>query len=400
MSASRIETTPMPEPIATGRHVLFVQSSHGAHHPRHHFRLAASLAAAGYSVTMVAQPDLRPGHHGVVPVEYLPVRKRRFTRMLTGPLTMARALRSRPDAIHVVCLDLLPWAALARVFRRDLVVVYDSNEQYDLYMELKEWVPAPARPLLGHAVRRLEPWLGARLDAVTTAVPATETKFRTGGARTLLVRNFLPRALVGAGHHAGPFEYDVLVGGTLKSPQIVLLAETAARLRALMGVSTRWVVAARNFGLVEERRLLDALASRGLDRDVTVHCNLSFDEVHELARRSAVAFAPYPGDAHYRIALPMRLFDYMAWGVPFVTSEFSALAELVEGTEPGVMVPPGDVDAYAEGLAAVLGDPSLARRLGENGRELVRTRLNWERESSRLVELYADLFRSREGPRS
>jgi glycosyltransferase involved in cell wall biosynthesis len=64
------------------------------------------------------------------------------------------------------------------------------------------------------------------------------------------------------------------------------------------------------------------------------------------------------------------------------------------------MVPPGDVDAYAEGLAAVLGDPSLARRLGENGRELVRTRLNWERESSRLVELYADLFRSREGPRS
>jgi glycosyltransferase involved in cell wall biosynthesis len=397
--STRIETQ-AALPAAAERRVLFLQSSHGAHHPRHHFRLAASLAAAGYQVSMVAQPDLRAGHDGVVPVEYLPVRKKRLTRMLSGPLTMARALRHRPDAIHVVCLDLLPWAALTRVLRRDLVVVYDSNEQYDLYMELKEWLPAPARPLLGHVVRRLEPWLGARLDAVTTAVPATETKFRAGGARTLLVRNFLPRTLVDADDGRGPFDYDVLVGGTFKSPQIVLLAETAARLRELLGTPSRWVVAGRNFRTADERRLMDALAARGLEQDVTLHCNLSFDEVRELARRSAVAFAPYPGDAHYRIALPMRLFDYMAWGVPFVTSEFSALNELVSGLEPGVMVPPGDVDAYAEGLAQVLRDPSLARGLGENGRELVRTRLNWELESRQLVELYDDLFRAREEART
>lgn len=395
MSAARVETETAAEPAAAPR-VLFVQSSHGGHHPRHHFRLAASLAAAGYRVSMVAQPDLRAGHVGVVPVEYLPARKRRLARMLTGPLTMARVLRRRPDAIHVVCLDMLPWAALARLLRRDLVVVYDSNEQYDLYMQLKEWLPAPARPLVGQVVRRLEPWLGARLDAVTTAVPATEKKFHAGGARTVLVRNFLPRALVGVDDRAGPFEYDVLVGGTIKSPQIALLAETAERLRELLGVPARWVVAARNFRVADERRLVDALAARGLERDVTVHCNLAFDEVRELARRSAVAFAPYPGDAHYRIALPMRLFDYMAWGVPFVTSEFSALTELVEGLEPGIMVPPGDVNAYADGLAAVLRDPSVGRRLGENGRELVRARLNWELESKQLVALYEDLFRARE----
>ncbi len=394
--STRVEAQAGPA-AAARRRVLFIQSSHGAHHPRHHFRLAASLASAGYRVSMVAQPDVRPGRGGVVPVEYLPARKKRLSRMLTGPLTMARALRLRPDAIHVVCLDMLPWAALARLLRRDLVVVYDSNEQYDLYMELKEWLPRPARPLLGHVVRRVEPWLGARLDAVTTAVPATETKFRAGGARTLLVRNFLPRALVGADDRTGPFEYDVLVGGTFKSPQIVLLAETAARLRELLGASSRWVVAGRNFRAADERRMLDALAARGLEQDVTLHCNLSFDEVRDLASRSAAAFAPYPGDAHYRIALPMRLFDYMAWGVPYVTSEFSALTELVEGLEPGVMVPPGDVDAYAEALARVLRDPGLARRLGENGRELVRTRLNWDLESEQLIALYEDLFRARAG---
>ena len=383
--------TPAARPRSTCR-VLLLQSSHGAHHPRHHFRLATSLAAVGYRVSMLAQRDLRPGHRAAVPVEYLPARGGRLTRMLSGPVTVLRALRRRPDALHVVCLDLLPWAALARRLRRDLVVLYDSNEQYDLYMDVKEWLPRPARPLLAAAVRRFEPWLGRRIDAVTTAVPATEEKFRSAGARTLLVRNFLPRTLAVAEERTGSFDHDVLVGGSIKGPQMVLIADTAARLRELLGRPARWIVIARNFRTADEDRLRRALAAHALEGDVTLHCNLSFDDVRDLARRAAVAFAPYPGDPHYRVALPMRLFDYMAWGVPFVTSEFPALAELVDGVEPGLMVPPGNIAAYAESLAAVLRDPELGRRLGRNGTELVRSRLNWDLESRRLIDLYDQLL--------
>jgi glycosyltransferase involved in cell wall biosynthesis len=371
--------------------VLFVQSSHGAHHPRHHFRLAASLAEAGYDVRMLAQPDLRAGASGAVPIEYLPLRRRRLARMLSGPAVVTRALAHRPDALHVVCLDLLPWAALAKTIRRDLVVLYDSNEQYDLYMGVKEWVPNRVRPLLSHVVRRLEPWLGRHVDAVTAAVPATEAKFRSAGARTVLVRNFLPRSLAGDPRF-GPYDYDVLVGGSIKPPQMALLAETAARLCDRRGRRSSWVVAGRNFRPADEAQLRDELAARDLAGDVTLHSNLSFDEVRELARRSAVAFAPYPGDPHYRVALPMRLFDYMARGVPFVSSEFAALQELVDGLEPGIMVPPGDVDGYANGLARILGDPAFGDELGRNGMELVRSRLNWDVESQRLLELYDDLL--------
>ena len=184
----------------------------------------------------------------------------------------------------------------------------------------------------------------------------------------------------------------MLVGGSIKPPQMVLLAETAARLRDRRGRRSRWVVAGRNFRPADEARLRDELAARDLAGDVTLHSNLSFDEVRELARRSAVAFAPYPGDPHYRVALPMRLFDYMAWGVPFVSSEFAALQELVDGLEPGIMVPPGDVDGYANGLARILGDPAFGDELGRNGTELVRSRLNWDVESQRLLELYDDLL--------
>jgi len=312
--------------------------------------------------------------------------------MLTGPLTVARALRARPTALVVVSLDLLPWAVVARALRRDLVVLYDSNEQYDLYVEIKDWLPRVARRPLARLVRALEPRLGARLDAVTTAVPATQEKFVRAGARSVLVRNFPPGALAdGAPQRAASFDYDVLLGGSLPPPQFELLAGTAAKLRSRLGRPARWIVAVRHLAPRDEVLLDRILRKHGVRDDVRLLHDRPFEEVRALAATSAVAFAPYPGDPHYRVALPIRLFEYMAWGVPFVSSDLPALAELLDGVEVGVLAPAGDTGAYAAALAELLDDPERGRRLGENGRAAVRSRLNWEAEAPALVGLYADL---------
>lgn len=371
--------------------VVFLQSSHAAHHPRHHFRFAAALAGAGYDVLTMAQPDLAHGHRDAVPLRYLPRRRNRLTRMLTGPLTVARALRMRPDVLAVVSLDLLPWAFLARSLRRDLAVVYDSNEEYDLYVEIKDWLPRRMRRPVASLVRALEPWFGARLDAVTVAVPATYAKFRGAGARTILVRNLPPSALVGGPPRRGDFAYEVLVGGSLPPPQLAILADTVLALEKRLERPARWIVAARHFGDREAAVLHALLEERGVRGNVTLLRDRPFDELRELAAASAVAFAPYPGDPHYRVALPIRLFEYMAWGVPFVTSRLPAFETLLDGADVGAFVPAGDTDGYAEALADLITDPKVARELGENGQQVVGSRLNWEREADALLGLYGEL---------
>ena len=368
--------------------IVFLQSSHAAHHPRHHYRFAATLAASGYDVVTVAQPDLADGHRDAVPVRYLPRRRGRLARMLSGPLTVARALRERPAVLAVVSLDLLPWAVAARALRHNLAVVYDSNEQYDLYVEIKDWLPRRVRRPAARLVRTLEPRLGARLDAVTTAVPATHEKFRRAGARSVLIRNLPPSQLLEDPGRREPFAYDVLVGGSLPPPQLPLLADSAAALRERLGRPVRWVVAARHFSDRDAARLGALLAERALQDDVTLLRDRPFDEVRTLAAASAVAFAPYPGDPHYLVALPIRLFEYMAWGVPFVTSRLPAFEATLDGAVVGRLVPPGDTDAYAAALADLLTAPAAAAALGERGRRLVRERLNWESEAGRLVALY------------
>jgi glycosyltransferase involved in cell wall biosynthesis len=373
-------------------HVVFLQSSRACHHPRHHFRMAASLARAGYRVRTMAQPDLGGDHIDAVPIACLPERRSRVTRMLTGPLTMTRALREDPDVLHVVCLDLLPWAVLARVLRPRVVVLYDSNEEYDLFIRIKDWLPRPLRPMLAGLVRRWEPRLAARLHGVTVAVPATQERFCADAPRALLVRNFVPQSLVATGAREEDFRYDVLFGGSLLEPQIPLLAETAARLRSLLGRPVRWLTAVRHLDPRSEQLLDTALREHGIRGEFSVLANRPFDEMRRLADASAVAFAPYPADARNRIALPMRLFEYMAWGVPFVTSELPALTALLGDHRVGVFTPAGDAEGYASALARLLGSPDLGRAYGSNGRHLSRTLLNWEDEAARLVELYDELL--------
>ncbi len=359
-----------------------------AHHPRQHYRLAAALADAGYDVTTLAAPDLTSGHEDAVPVAYLPIRRNRLTRMISGPLTIGRALARRPDVLYLVSLDLLPWGALVRKLRR-CSVVYDSNDEYDTYMLIKEWLPVRVRPLLQRLVRWLEPWLARQLDGATTALPATQEKFERAGVKSTLVRNFPPAFLIGQTRRDGHYEFDVLVGGSLPEDQMLLLAETAARVEEILGRPVRWLVVARNYDDHEKRLLEGALVASGLRDDFTLRYNLPFPEMQRMMQSSKIGFVPYPGAVNYADRIPIRIFEYMAAGLPFVASDLPTTAQFTAEHGVAVLTPAGDVEAFAREIASLLDDPHRLQEMSARGPQVVLERYNWEIESRKLVDTLA-----------
>lgn len=367
-----------------------VSNARSAHHPRFHYRLGAALQDAGYAVTILSQPLAEPGNVDVVPVEYLPVRRSRLTRIAAAPISMVRALRGGADAVHVLTFDMLPWAALARVFTGRLIL-YESNDEHDSMMLIKEWIPSPLRPVLYRLVRWLEPWLARRLDAATTALPATQAKFERAGVRSVLVRNFPPAMVVQSGERGPEFDYDVLVGGSLPEDQVPLLADIARRL-AERGTPVRWLVAARNYG-DEDRRLLErALTDAGVREGFDLRFNRPFTEMSELMAACRIGLVLYPGGPNYESRIPLRIFEYMAAGMPFVASDLPTTAEFTAGRGVADLAPAGDPAALADALAGLLADPARQQEMSRRGPELVSSEYNWGLESRRLIELYRELL--------
>ena len=87
---------------------------------------------------------------------------------------------------------------------------------------------------------------------------------------------------------------------------------------------------------------------------------------------------------------PRSIWEAMACGAPCVLSDLPWVRELIEPGADALTVPV-DVDAAAGAISSLLGDPELARRMGERGRELVSRHLDREQELDRLVDFYGRL---------
>jgi glycosyltransferase involved in cell wall biosynthesis len=92
---------------------------------------------------------------------------------------------------------------------------------------------------------------------------------------------------------------------------------------------------------------------------------------------------------NHRLALPNKLFEYIAARIPVVASALPETRSLIERYGVGWCVPPGDPAALAATLRLALqrrGDPELRERLIRAAAEL-----SWEHEQQRLVGLYDQL---------
>ena len=86
----------------------------------------------------------------------------------------------------------------------------------------------------------------------------------------------------------------------------------------------------------------------------------------------------------------MVLVEAMAAGLPVVASDIDGYRDVVRANVDGILVPPGDPDALADGVARVLDDPSVAGRLRVAGPARA-AGYDWAIVGGRLEEIYAEV---------
>jgi glycosyltransferase involved in cell wall biosynthesis len=92
-----------------------------------------------------------------------------------------------------------------------------------------------------------------------------------------------------------------------------------------------------------------------------------------------VAIYPFDDTLVNRSKCAAKLRDLLVAGVPVVAEAVGQNREYVRHGETGLLVAPGDVDAFAGGVVRLLEDKSLRERLGQAAARDVRERLGWER---------------------
>jgi len=87
--------------------------------------------------------------------------------------------------------------------------------------------------------------------------------------------------------------------------------------------------------------------------------------------------------------------EALSCGTPVVASHVGGFPDLIADGVNGSLVPPGDPEALASRLEAILDDPVLARRLGDEGRRTILRDFTWTRVAEKLETHYQRLLARR-----
>jgi glycosyltransferase involved in cell wall biosynthesis len=110
--------------------------------------------------------------------------------------------------------------------------------------------------------------------------------------------------------------------------------------------------------------------------------SVPYAEMPDVVAACDVGVAPYDTAklASLRLGFywsPLKIFEYMAAGLPTVTIRVAPLTTLVREEREGVFFAEGDAASLADAVASLAGNAETRRRLGRSARERVVARYSW-----------------------
>jgi len=346
---------------------------------------AKTLVRAGYEVVLIAQHGKSEVVDGVKIVA-LPRSRNRFTRIFGLTWRAFRlALREQADVYHFHDPELLPIGVLLKFFTR-AKVIYDVHEDVPQQILTKHWIPVPLRRPLAAVFNAFEKLLTRTLDAVVVATEGIAEKFAR--FKPVVIHNYpdlemLPSPSTRRG---GGERVLVYVGGISK------LRGAIEMVRALEYLNPSWDVRLDLVGKFEPPELEQELQALPGYRRVRFLGWMQPQDVYAHLAKVDIGLVCLHPEPRYMVGWPVKLFEYMAAGLPVVASNFPLWKEIVEGNRCGITVDPLDPKAIAQAVEYLLAHPEEARRMGENGRRAVEEKYNWGKEAEKLVRLYRNLL--------
>jgi glycosyltransferase involved in cell wall biosynthesis len=364
------------------RKVCHISTVHPVLDDRILFKECNSLKESGFDVSyVVANPDsfVYPG----IQIISLPVFNGRFNRLIRGSMAAYRlAKQTRAELFHFHDPELMLMAVFLRLSGKK--VVYDVHENITQQVRYKPWIkPTWFRWLLSRLVHLTEKFCCLFFQGIVAATDDIARKFPS--SKTSVIRNF-PLFNWTEDIHNEPHSKDVptliYAGGLTQIRGIREIIDSLS----LMSFPIRLKLIGK---FDDEAYEQECKASPGWQY-VEYKGFMSLKDVYSEVATSDIGVAMLYPIRNYLTSLPVKAFEYMAFGLPMIVSDFPFWKEMFKGC--AVFADPMKPESIAAEISKLVENEELRMRLGEMGLKRVREELNWETESKRLIDLYKKIL--------
>jgi len=369
--------------------VCHITSAHDRYDIRIFHKECKSLAKYGFDVTLLVNDDGEDEFVDdikIISTHFNP--KNRYERMIISQKRIKEiATEIDADIYHFHDPELLALASYLK--RRGKKVIFDFHEDVSQQILFKTWIPRNLRKIVSCLYKLYESRKAKKFDALITVTPKFVEKFKKINPNTTMVTNYPVLS-----------EYEEN-SERRKSKSICFAGSISSQwnhiniINAIEQIDDISYILAGN----GSKEYLSALENLVGWEKVNYYGKIPHEEVKEIYSKSIAGMALLSYDTQVGDEGTLgntKIFEFMEAGLPIICSNNRLWKEIVDKYQCGIVVAPNDIQGITNAITKLITHPTLAMRMGKNGRKITEEIFNWRLQFKNLYELYLKLLVSSE----
>jgi glycosyltransferase involved in cell wall biosynthesis len=364
--------------------VAHLSSAHPPYDIRIFHKECRTLVQAGYEVVLITPHDREELVNGVR-IRGVPKPSGRYERMMgTVNKVYKAALGEDAHIYHFHDPELLPVGVMLRL--KGKKVIYDVHEDLPRQILTKPWIAPFLRSIVGAGAQTVENLCARCFDRIITVTSTIADRFPAH--KTSIVHNYpileeLTAAEPEPYNERGPIM--AYVGGITEIRGIKEMVAAVNLIPEDVGVC---LAIAGEFSPPALEKEVSSM--EGWER-VDYLGWQSRQEVANLLNKARIGLVLLYPTLNYLDSYPIKMFEYMAAGIPVIASDFPLWRNIVEDIGCGLLVDPLEPQAIADAVQWLLAHPADAESMGKRGQGAVKNKYNWDTEAQKLLDVYQSL---------
>lgn len=363
--------------------ICHISSCHGPEDVRIFLKECRSLREAGYDVSIVV-PHFSNYEKDGVEIVGAPMPRKilgnvsLYLMLFTQFQLFRIALVQKADLYHLHDQHILFAGIVLRLLGK--TVIYDVHEDYPRQFLRKTRPGSLLGRLACWGFEKWENFASRIFNGVVTVTDSIELRFQRFHPKVIQVRNYPIISEFPIGSNGHNREKKAVYVGYLSEVRGVL-----QMVEAIGGTPYRLSLGG-SFSTQDLRR--ECMAKMGWDRvDYLGHLGRGA-VARELGASMVGLVLLHPVQNYLDGSLPVKLFEYMAAGLPVIVSDFPLWKKIIEEADCGICVDPLNVDEIAKAISCLIANPAMANEMGLRGRRAVSEQYSWIGESQKLLSFY------------
>ena len=346
--------------------------------------MACSAAKEGHAVTLIAPHSKKEEKEGVsvIPIIKPQNRLKRFFYTLK---IYSLLKREDADIYHFHDPELIPiMFAFQKISRKK--IIYDIHEYYKEAILSKRWIPMLIRKVIAQITWYIEIAASKSFDCIIAATEELANVYKPYAKRSEYILNYDFKEGIDFSFIDCELDIDIIHVGTLSSRRFEFLLKVAEFLYK-KGNICHWC-----FVGIQKEYALDELKKINTDchKYIQIIEKVPFEEVKKFYQRAKIGINYHPPEKQFLVAIPIKVFEYMKYGLTVVTSDLPPLHKYINNGVNGSIVYTNTVDAFSDEIEKIIKQNKYAETAMINKTAILEN-YNWESEAKRLLRIYETL---------